>query len=217
MGFIVFWSNFMNKELIEEINYEILTLIDSGFYLPDEILEIIEEQFIDEDISLDIINNIIMDKYDQKIAKESDWEKPTDFDALSKCFHLINKENIIAIHNAGFTIDEGVHDAFEVFHHLQTKNMDPIGFCFYNFQDIEIAINYNLLNIAFGDFSNNKERSLAIGKKIAKIFKDNGFSIKWDENINTRIEINPFHWKKAFDDNFYEMEGAFKSYLDNNK
>ena len=207
----------MDKELIQEINYEISILIDSGFYCNEEILEIIEEQFIDEDIPLDVLDNIILNKYNENISKQKNWEEKTDFDRIRECFNQINKENIIAIHNAGYTIDEGVHDAFEVFHHLKTKNRSPDGFCFYNFQDIEVAINYNLLNIAFGDFTDNEEKSLDIGKKIANIFKVNGFSVKWNENINTRIEINPFKWEKSFDNQEYEMEGAFNSYLKNYK
>ena len=91
----------MNKELIEEINYEILTLIDSGFYLPDEILEIIEEQFIDEDISLDIINNIIMDKYDEKIAKEikEDYELKLKIEKSKSKKDKKNKEKSNIIRN----------------------------------------------------------------------------------------------------------------------
>jgi len=204
----------MDKDLIQEIDYEISILIDSGFYCCDEILEIIEEQFIDEDLSLDIINELILNRYEKNTYKQKNHET-TDFNRLVECFNQINKENIIAIHNAGYSIDEGIHDAFEVFHHLKVKNISPYGFCFYNFQDIELAINSNLLKITFGDFIKNEAKSLDIGKTITKIFKASGFSVKWSEDINSKIEINPFKWEKSFDDQEYEMEGAFNSYLKN--
>ena len=48
----------MDKELIDEINYEIQLLIKIGFYSDDEILEIIDDEFIEEDISKDLISNL---------------------------------------------------------------------------------------------------------------------------------------------------------------
>ncbi|WP_225369880.1 DUF6891 domain-containing protein [Methanobrevibacter arboriphilus] len=83
----------MDKELIQEINYEISILIDSGFYYNDEILEIIEEQFIDEDIPLDILNNMILDRYNENISKQKDWEekKLTLIDLESVLIRLIKK------------------------------------------------------------------------------------------------------------------------------
>ena len=188
----------MNEDLVEEIIEEVAALIGSGFYSRDETLEI-----------------IVSTKFDEKIEYETNWEAVTDFDKLKSCFKQLNRNNIIAIHNAGYTLDEGVHDSFEVFHHLKTKNLSPEGFCFYNFQDIEFAIKCNLLNIAFGDFENNEKKSLELGKKIANILEENGFSINWNENINTPIKIEPFIWKKRFDNEEYEMEGAFNSFLEN--
>jgi hypothetical protein len=205
----------MNKEITEDIIVEVSILINSGFYNQNEILEIIEEQFIDEDISLTDTKSIISDKFDEKIETEKSWEEITDFDKLKSCFDQLNKNNIIAIHNAGYTVDEGVHDSFEVFHHLQTKDISPKGFCFYHFQDIEYALESPLLNIAFGDFNNKKKKSLEIGKIIANVLEDNGFSLNWNEDLNMPIEINPFIWKKRFDNEEYEMEGAFNAFLKN--
>ena len=52
----------MDKELIDEINYEIQLLIKIGFYSDDEILEIIDDEFIEEDISKDLISNLLLEK-----------------------------------------------------------------------------------------------------------------------------------------------------------
>ena len=51
----------MDKELIDEINYEIQVLIKIGFYSDDEILEIIDDEFIEEDISKDLISNLLLE------------------------------------------------------------------------------------------------------------------------------------------------------------
>lgn len=203
----------MEKNLLEEIEFEIATLVNSGFYRKEEILEIIEEQFIDEDISLDLIEKIISIKYSEKIAIEEHWSKITDFDKLKECFNDLTKEKIVAIHNAGYILTEGIEDSLQVFYYLQDKKLKPEGFCFYNFQDIEKAIEFNSLFLAFGDFENNEEKSLEIGKKIAKILRKNNFTAIWNEDINKRIEIKPFCWKKRFDECEYEMEGAVSSFL----
>jgi hypothetical protein len=50
----------MDKELIDEINYEIQLLIKIGFYSDDEILEIIGDEFIEEDISDDLISKLLL-------------------------------------------------------------------------------------------------------------------------------------------------------------
>jgi len=203
----------MKEELLEEIEFEIATLINSGFYKEYEILEIIEEQFIDEDISFDSLAKIVSTKYREKIAIEKEWPKVTDFDKLKECFNDLIKEKVIAIHNAGYNLDEGVQDSFQVFHYLQDKKLKPEGFCFYHFQDIEKAIESNSLFIAFGDFENNPEKARLIGRKIANILDKNGFIAVWDEDINKRIKIKLFYWKKRSDDEEYEIEGAVTSFL----
>ena len=56
----------MNQELMDEVNYEIQLLIKSGFYSDDEILEIIDDEFIEENISKDINSSIsvsLINKY----------------------------------------------------------------------------------------------------------------------------------------------------------
>ena len=51
----------MDKELIDEISYEIQLLIKIGFYGDDEILEIIDDEFIEEDISKDLISSLLLE------------------------------------------------------------------------------------------------------------------------------------------------------------
>ena len=207
----------MNEDLITEIKEEIAILVNSGFYQIKEIEEIIEEQFIDEDISIDFISKIVLGKYDEKLANEEEWETETSFDKLKLAFEDIIKNQIIAIHNGGYNLEEGVQDAFEVFHHLKSQKIIAKGFCFYSFQDIEEAIEFEVLNIAFGDFENNNEKRLDIGKEIVNILKKHGFSIDWNQDIDTQIKIKPFKWEKRFCNEEYEIEGAFNSYLKNQR
>lgn len=200
----------MDKELIDEINYEIQVLIKIGFYSDDEILEIIDDEFIEEDISKDLISNLILENKEnlEELKEDSD-----DFIKLSKAFDDLTKEKIISIHNAGYDIEEGIQDSFELFTHLKNNKYEPIGFCFYTFEDIENAIEENALNIAFGDFEYDEEKGLKIAKKIVKALKDYGFEINWGESVDEIIEIENFNWKKKYDGKDYSMDGALEDFI----
>lgn len=200
----------MDNELIDEINYEIQVLIKIGFYSDDEILEIIDDEFIEEDISKDLISNLLLENKEnlEELKEDSD-----DFIKLSKAFDDLTKEKIISIHNAGYDIEEGIQDSFELFTHLKNNKYEPIGFCFYTFEDIENAIEENALNIAFGDFEYDEKKGLKIAKKIVKVLKDYGFEINWGESVDEIIEIENFNWKKKYDGKDYSMDGALEDFI----
>ena len=200
----------MDKELIDEINYEIHLLIKSGFYGDDEILEIIADEFIEEDISDDLISKLLLENKENLEDLEGDSD---DFLNLKSAFCDLTKENIISIHNAGYDIEEGIQDSFELFVHLRNNKFDPIGFCFYAFEDIENVIADNSLNIAFGDFEYDEEKGLEIAKKIVKTLKGYGFEINWGQSVDEIIEIENFNWKKQYDGKDYSMDGALEDFI----
>ena len=200
----------MDKELMDEINYEIQILIKIGFYSDDEILEIIDDEFIEEDISKDLISSLLLENKENLDELKGDSD---DFIRLSKAFDDLTKENIISIHNAGYDIEEGIQDSFELFTHLKNNKYEPIGFCFYTFEDIENAIEENALNIAFGDFEYDEKKGLEIAKMIVKTLKDYGFEINWGESVDEIIEIENFNWKKQFDGKEYSMDGALEDFI----
>ena len=172
----------MNQELVDEIEYTKELLANSGFFNREDIIEILEEQFIEEDIDF---SNIEI-SFSQK--------DNSNFKVLENAFIKLSGENIIAIHNCGYDIEEGVTDAFELFVHL--KN--------------------NKLKITFGDFENSPDKALEIGKIVFSTLKESNFDVNWDETVNNQIEIS-IEWDKIFDENKeYEMEGAFEAYINNN-
>ena len=204
----------MNRELMDEINYEIQLLIKSGFYSDDEILEIIDDEFIEENISEDILSKLFLENKENIGVIDVDSE---DFINLKNAFLDLTKENIISIHNAGYDIEEGIQDSFELFVHLRNNKYSPIGFCFYSFEDIEEAIEENNLSIAFGDFEYDEEKGLEIAKTVGNVLKSYGFKINWNESVDERIEIKGFNWKKHFDGKDYSMDGALEDFIELNK
>lgn len=203
----------MDQELIDEINYEIQLLIKSGFYSDDEILELIDDEFIEENVSLDLISKLFFENKEKigEINEDSD-----DFTNLRNAFLDLTKEDIVSIHNAGYDIEEGIQDSFELFIHLRNNKYSPIGFCFYTFEDIENALEENELAIAFGDFEYDEDKGLEIAKKVADCFKEYGFEIDWNESVDERILIKNFNWKKHFDGNEYSMDGALEDFIELN-
>lgn len=190
-----------DDDLAEEIEYLVCLLSKSGFFSREEILEILQDQFIEEELDFS--------KIDIPLNESSN----VNFNKLVNAFILLSKDNIVAIHNCGFDIGEGVADVFELFVHLKNNKFNPEGFCFYTLEDVEDCLFDNNLNITFGDFENDENKALEIGKTVAKSLKESGFEIEWDETINNQIKINPFEWDKSYsDDKEYEIEGAYEVY-----
>lgn len=195
-------SDRMDQDLVDEIEYMEEVLSKSGFFSKSEIIEIMEDQFIEEEI----------DFSDFDVSKNTSSNE--NFSRLEDVFASLKNEKIVAIHNCGFDIEEGVADAFELFVHLHNNKFTAEGFCFYTFDDVEEAIWEEKLKITFGDFENDEAKALEIGKTVSKYLKEADFSINWDETINNQIEINPFKWDKSYDDEKeYEIEGAYEVYI----
>lgn len=189
----------MDQDLVDEIEYMMEILTKSGFFSVDEIVEILEDQFIEEEIDFSDCEISLNDFSNENFSK------------LENAFRNLAKENIVAIHNCGFDIEEGVSDAFELEVHLRNNKFHAEGFCFYTFDDIEESVWENKLKITFGDFENDEGKALEIGKIVARYLKNENFTIVWDETVNNQIEINPFNWDKSYDgEKIFEIEGAYE-------
>ena len=197
-------SDIMNQDLVDELEDMKDLLTKSGFFSVDDTLEILEDQFIDEEVDF------------SEIEISSNDFSNENFSKLENAFAGLAGENIVAIHNCGYDIEEGVADAFELFVHLNNNKFMAEGFCFYTFEDVEEAIEEAKLKITFGDFENDEDKALEIGKTVSKYLKDENFEIVWDETINNQIEINPFKWDKSYnDEKEYEIEGAYEVFIKN--
>ena len=215
-------SDIMNQDLVDEIEYLIDVLTKSGFFSIDEVLEILEDQFIEENvdfsqfnISLNEFDNVNFNRLDNVFNISSNKFENSNFKRLENAFGLLANENVVAIHNCGYDIEEGVGDAFELFVHLRNNKYNPDGFCFYTFEDVEEAILDKKLKITFGDFEGDEDKALDIGNIVNDCLKSQGFEINWDGTINNQIEIVPFEWDKSFDsDKEYEIEGAYNNFVE---
>lgn len=192
----------MGDDLVDEIEYMIDLLTKSGFFSAEGVLEILEDQFIEEDVDFS--------KFDISLNNNNNH----NFDRLEETFKKLAEKSIVAVHNCGYDFKEGVEDIFELYVHLINNKYETQGFCFYTFEDVEEAINDEILKITFGDFQRDENKSLEIGKIVYSQLLDSGFDVNWNESVNSQIEIQNFKWDKRFDDEKeYELEGAYDLFV----
>ena len=188
----------MNQDLVDEIDEMRDLLTKSGFFSKDETIEILEDQFIEYDIDFS--------GYD---IPANDFNN-RNFSILEDAFKRLAEKSIICVHNCGYDFKEGVDDIYELYVHLLNNDYSCEGFCFYSFEDVEQAIEENILKLTFGDFERNEKKSLKIGKLVYQQFTDSNLEVEWDETVNSPIKIIDFIWDKKYDKNKeYEIEGAY--------
>ncbi|WP_217605708.1 hypothetical protein [Chitinophaga sp. GbtcB8] len=74
-----------------------------------------------------------------------------------------NSSGIIALHNAGYTRQDGESDCGHIYSELKAEGITTRGYCFYHTQDLERVIEGHELYVAFGTFEADSGAVAAIG------------------------------------------------------
>jgi len=195
------------------IHESIFNQVRMGFLSIDEIRQNIIEEIEDNEFEDEISEEWAFEKIDQeyqKLLSESKlWKSPTDTERLIKAFDELCDDNIIALHNAGYTTSDGEYEVVEVERELQENEVISDGYCFYHEQDLvrAIAIENPGLYIAFQKVDNSDdETTIEVGKRVAEVLINNDFKIKWDGSARTKIEIPGFRWQKIFDEDARDLQ-----------
>jgi hypothetical protein len=129
---------------------------------------------------------------------EKTWPPVTDCDCLADGFQSLTAKGIIAIENAGYTIDNGWDD----FHDIVARDWKPNGKlksvrggCFYHQQDLEPALESGELYIAFGATSGDDSDGCAIAQEIVDTLKSCGLNASWSGLIRDRVCVK-LDWKR---------------------
>lgn len=189
-----------NEELIFN---QILISIKSGFEslesIIDNIIEAVEDEGWESEISEDWVRENVTREYNKNLEKSKSWQHPTDTEKLHLAFDNLCRENIIALHNAGYTLSEAIYDAQEVWSDAEDEGLKPIGYCYYHGQDLERVIEYGELTIGFsGAKANNDKEAIIIGHKVVAALEKAGFTVDWNNTASTRISIPDFNWQNVF-------------------
>lgn len=193
----------------EEFIYEsIFNQVRMGFLsiteIKENIIEEIEDNGFDEEISEEWAHEIIKGEYNKLSSERKNWKNPTDTEKLIEAFDELCKENIIALHNAGYTTSDGEYEVVEVEKSLHESQVTSEGYCFYHEQDLSRAINIEnpSLYLAFQKVDNSDDKvTLDIGKKIAAVLTSKGFKVEWNEDVSSKILLPNFKWQYFYDEN----------------
>ncbi len=185
----------LKKEILENVTNEVAF----GFSTKEEIFDDILDMFDDEGIDEDWLKKLIDEKYDAHLEESKTWQHPTDYEKLAEVFEELNEENIITLHKAGYTKQDGYGDVTEIVEILKEDGIEPIGYCFYHTQDLERAIDPEIRNLflCFDSLDQNDEKAITIGNLIVSKLNKAGFKTSWDGTINQRIEIKDINWLRT--------------------
>ncbi|HEY1192791.1 DUF6891 domain-containing protein [Flavobacterium sp.] len=198
----------------EEFIYEsIFNQVRMGFLSIDDIKENIMEEIEDNEFEDEISEAWAFEKIDeeyQKLLEESkNWESPTDTEKLINAFDDLCDQNIIALHNAGYTTSDGEYEVVEVERDLRNSGVESDGYCFYHEQDLARAVMQDdpSLFIAFQKVDNSDEATtIEVGNKVAKVLRNNGLEVKWDGSAKRKLEIPGFRWKQIYDEDGRDLQ-----------
>jgi hypothetical protein len=181
-----------------ELRDDAKSLVESGFYDKNETFDQLSDMYTDFTLDSTWLKKLIDSDYNVRLKLQATWPAVTDFDRLASAFDQLNTQGIIALHNAGPTREDGEDRCRELADTLKTQGIKTKGYCFYHAQDIDRALAENVLYIAFGDFQEDGNGAIAIGKQVVKTLQAFGFRVNWKGTADARITIVNFKWQKRF-------------------
>lgn len=171
--------------------------------IKDNILDEIEDNEFENEISEDWANKHIETEWQQRLDESKTWKNPTDTQRLVAAFNDLCDHNIIALHNAGYTTSDGEYEVVEVERELRKHNIISDGYCFYHEQDLSRAISKDdpSLYLAFQKVDNeDDEVTISVGRKIVEILNKHGFETEWNQSPTTKILIPNFKWELFYEE-----------------
>lgn len=165
----------------------------SGFYSPSDVDEMIDD-ILEPDADEGLLRAAVQPEFDKKAAAEAGWPAVTDCDRLDEAFAELNARGIIALHNTGYDMSDGIGDVSEVLHERGQKGVK--GYCFYHGQDVERAVAGEGLMLAFGALDDDKARKMEMGQMVKDILESFGFTVEWNGDAETRLSLPNLDWKR---------------------
>ncbi len=181
----------------DPVQEEIRIRIWSGFHSLSDVLEMIAES--DEpDVDREKIEAFARSEYRAKRDAEANWPPVTDCMLLDEVFNSLNCNGIIALHNAGYTLSDGISEVSEAL--ARHDSAEVKGYCFYHEQDVARAVDGHGLSLAFGNIADTESGKRQIGERVTAEFERRGFIVEWDGNPETRVNLPKIVWRRRTPD-----------------
>ena len=167
-----------------------------GFYRPAEVERIVSEDVLADKVPRKRVRELVKVEVARHKAEQESWPEVTDCDRLDRAFAALRAEGILAIHNAGFTPSEGIDEMSEQYYAAGGKKSSIVGYCFYHRQDMEYALKYHKLGLAYGDIEGDDRRGVEVGKRIRSALQAAGLRVAWTGSIKDKMDITRFRWQR---------------------
>lgn len=173
----------------------------SGFYDPEEVDELID-RLVEADADgaeRKALCAAAGSAFTDKAAAERAWPETTDCDRLDHAFDELESAGVIALHNAGDTMSDGLSDVNGEY--LDRGRPDRVtGYCFYHGQDLARAVAGDGLRIAFGGVQDDAPdagagRRAAVGRLVKDTLERHGLAVAWGGHADERLDVR-IDWKR---------------------
>lgn len=190
----------MDERPREYLREQVETAVRGGYLDDQEVLAFVKECVEDELRTSDATEELLAYARrlleEQRVA-EAGWSKPTTNDAIDLAFAALNRQGILALQNAGYSMSDGWSEVEAA----AAECYEPVrGATFFHGQDVERGVRDMGLMLAFDSFENDPklrdEASLAIAREIRETLARHGVETEWNGSAKTRIHILPFEWRK---------------------
>lgn len=179
-------------ETLEDYKESIREWVKMGFYSLDDILFKMSGLDIDETE----LRNFAEEVYNGHRLRPSQHLL-----SLRKIFDTLSEEGYITLHKAGYTSSDAYDTIDMVIDEISFK---PYGYLLYNEQDLQRCFSNGELTLSFGAFrdtdktqSSGKDKG-ETGAYFKSLLENEGFSIDWDGNPQTKIAIENFEWANSY-------------------
>jgi hypothetical protein len=165
----------MQEEADEFIRYYVW----SGYYEPDEVYNIIDDELLESDCeSQTWLRAAIQREFQSKHEAEKTWPNITDCDRLDRAFESLRRQGILTRHRAGFTQQDGLEVVEGLYEEAGGAESDITGYCFYTTQDMEAAMwGTSGLLLAFGHFSGDSQEGADVGRHVRDVSEEHGLRV----------------------------------------
>jgi hypothetical protein len=138
-----------------------------------------------------------------KRLAEASWPATVEWDRLDAAFEALGDQGVVALHAAGYTMQEGRTDAWAEWNERGGAAAGLKGVVFYTLQDVETALEARELWIAYAAPSAPGDRpatadadDLALAARAATALRAAGFAVEEPQRADMRLKIAPIEWRK---------------------
>lgn len=142
-------------------------------------------------------SRIVEEAIDALIQDQESWPALTDCDRLDRAFENLKESGILARQHYSCCGTCAVSEIDLELDHARKKKSRARGYCMYNVQDTEGAVEGGGLFLAYGDSEHTDEGSIEIGHEICRSLEPQGLNVLWDGDLSKKIAVK-LAWQRRW-------------------